>query len=185
MAKNRALTLVIILSCGIAATAQLVLGSPIPFINEDETDDSESVDADVISTITVIQPVALENRINAGINQTESVVTDSISSFDGLNRSSKVHGFRVQVFADNNQRSSQQEARSKAKLINERFPEYETYIVYNSPYWRLKVGDFKSEFEAETVADELKKAFPEFSREVRLVRDIVNVSSNKHLNDIE
>lgn len=156
----------------IRAQAQIVAVSEIPTATEIEQKDNDT--AEVISTITVIQPRSLEQRMNAGLQSDETSVDNSdVVGSDGV--ASKVQGFRVQVFADNNQRTSQLEARKKERQINERFPEYETYIVYNSPYWRLKVGDFKSEFQAESAADEIKRAFPEFSREVRIVRDIVNI----------
>lgn len=123
------------------------------------------------TSITVEQPDALTQRIQAGL-ATEDDERETDSDTEEVSR----QGFRVQVFSDNNQRTSQNEARTKEKLINERFPEFATYIVYNSPYWRLKVGDFRTEFDAETAADEIKHAFPEFAREVRIVRDRITIN---------
>lgn len=86
----------------------------------------------------------------------------------------KSAGYRVQVFSDNNVKSAKTEARSKAQAIQARLPQYRTYVVYQSPYWRLKVGDFLTLTEAENAADEIKKIFPSFSREVRVVKDRIN-----------
>lgn len=36
------------------------------------------------------------------------------------------------------------------------------------------MGDFKTQIEAESVADEIKSRFPSFAREVRVIRDRVN-----------
>ena len=78
------------------------------------------------------------------------------------------------MFSDNNARSAKSEARSKAQAISERIPQYRTYVVYQSPYWRLKVGDFTTATEAENAADMIKKMFPSYAREVRVVRDRIN-----------
>jgi hypothetical protein len=58
--------------------------------------------------------------------------------------------------------------------MNQAFPTYATYVAYASPYWRLRVGDFRSQYEAEKAAAEIRKAFPRYAKEVRVVRDRVN-----------
>lgn len=90
----------------------------------------------------------------------------------------RMAGYRVQVFSDNNPRTAKSEAGSKKRLIDARFPQYQTYVSYTSPYWRLKVGDFRTQQEANAAADELRKAFPAYSKEIRVVRDRVNISAN-------
>jgi len=87
-------------------------------------------------------------------------------------------GFRVQVFSDNNPRTAKSEAGSKQRAIASRFPQYQTYLRYTSPYWRLKVGDFRTRQEADAAAAELRKAFPSYSKEIRVVKDRINPSSN-------
>lgn len=88
-------------------------------------------------------------------------------------------GYRVQVFSDNNARTAKNEARSKSRNIGARFPQYRTYVMYTSPYWRLRVGDFTSETEAEAAAADLRRAFPAYSREIRVVRDRINLNNLK------
>ncbi len=87
----------------------------------------------------------------------------------------KTAGFRVQVFSDNNQRTAKNEARTKARIIGERFPELRTYVTYTSPYWRLKVGDFRTQRDAQAAADDIRQAFPSYGKEIRVVRDRVNL----------
>lgn len=140
------------------------------------------------STIRVIQPASLENIVttrhhispvqeetttaNHGDNST---IDNNSSSSQSSAPSTKTAGYRVQVFSDNNQRTAKGEARSKEKLLREAFPDYETYIVYTSPFWRLKVGDFKTIHEAEAAADAIRGHFASFAREIRVVRDRINV----------
>ncbi len=84
-------------------------------------------------------------------------------------------GYRIQVFSDNNARTAEREAHSKAAAISESFPQWGTYITYDSPYWRLRVGDFQTYEDATDAVMELKNAFPAYRRELRVVRDRIRI----------
>jgi hypothetical protein len=86
----------------------------------------------------------------------------------------KTVGYRVQVYADNNVRSAKSEARNRERAVSSAFPQHATYVSYASPYWRLRVGDFRSQYDAEKAAAEIRKTFPRYAREVRVVRDRIN-----------
>lgn len=88
----------------------------------------------------------------------------------------KMGGYRIQVFSDNNSRTAKSEARSRARDISAQFPQYATYVVYNAPYWRLRVGNFRTQEEANAAAHSLKAAFPSYSREIRVVKDTIILS---------
>lgn len=123
------------------------------------------------SIIEIIAPVGLEQRLSP------SEVVDAQSLLESKMGGSAVRsgGYRIQVFSDNNARSAKTEARTRARNISARFPQHRTYVVYNAPFWRLKVGDFRNQQEAQQAADEIKHAFPSYSREVRVVRDRVSI----------
>ena len=42
----------------------------------------------------------------------------------------------------------------------------------------LKVGDFRTQQEANDAADELRKAFPAYSKEIRVVRDRISLPND-------
>ncbi len=86
-------------------------------------------------------------------------------------------GYRVQVFSDNNPRTAKNEARSKSRVISARFPEYATYVVFASPYWRLRVGDFHSQEAAAEAAEAIKREFPSYGKEIHVVRDRINTAT--------
>ncbi len=130
--------------------------------------------------IYVNQPQQLENRLKKGsiptqANQQEDTQEEEA---DELSQQSqrKIGGYRVQVFSDNNPRTAKNEARAKAKQVSQAFRQYRAYVVFNAPYWRLRVGDFRTQEEAEAAATLIKKQFPGYSREVRVVRDRINVA---------
>ena len=136
-----------------------------------ETEVVTIVDHITSGTSNVInQPEALRKRLLPVEGVEEESKEEIARPVNG-----RMAGFRVQVFSDNNARTAKNEARSKQRIISSRFPQYQTYVMYTSPYWRLKVGDFRTQQDANAAADELRRAFPAYSKEIRVVRDRVTV----------
>jgi len=96
-------------------------------------------------------------------------------SADGDAQYYKMRGFKIQAFSGNNQRSSRDEANSKQRVIKNAFPELDTVVLFESPFWRLRVGNFETRSEANRVMEELKKQFPSFGREMYVVVDEIKV----------
>lgn len=90
----------------------------------------------------------------------------------------KIQGFRTQVFSGNNQRESKDEAFSKEKEIKELFPDLPTYVTYTAPFWKLRVGDFRSHEEAYHVLRQLMAAFPSYAKEMYIIREEVKIPLN-------
>lgn len=65
-------------------------------------------------------------------------------------------GYRVQLFFDSD-RKSVDDARSR--FISS-YPKVDSYVIYNAPNYFLKVGDFRTQLEAEKVKDALMREFP-------------------------
>lgn len=86
----------------------------------------------------------------------------------------KMAGYRVQVYSDGNQRTAKAQAQQKAAMVSSRFPHMRTYASYSAPFWRLRVGDFRTRREADNAAASLRSAFPSFRNEIRVVRDRIN-----------
>lgn len=89
--------------------------------------------------------------------------------------SGRMAGYRIQVYSDGNQRNAKKQTQLKAAQVSRRFPNMRTYISYSAPFWRLRVGDFRSRSEADAAAAQLRQAFPAFRNEIRIVRDRVNI----------
>ncbi len=133
------------------------------------------------ATVTLEQPEALLNRLRAtepkaeGENpDAESTEAEEKEEAPVYRSKGKIVGYRVQVYADNNVRVAKGEARQRERAISRRFPAMTTYVAYASPYWRLRVGDFRTQAEAEKAAADIRRAFPGYAREVRIVRDRIN-----------
>lgn len=160
----------------IAAIAVLITTTLPGFSNEPDSVISQSINASGV--ISVFQPSGLETRLHknaqAAGNSAEATEENSDQNGEVKAPQRKTGGYRVQVFSDNNPRTAKNEARAKAKEVSMAFPQYRSYVVFTAPYWRLRVGDFRSHEEAEAAATLIKKRFPTMGREVRVVRDRIN-----------
>lgn len=134
------------------------------------------------SSVTVAAPEQLLRR--AAASAADAPGENAETSADGENTESeatetrhkggKTIGYRVQVYADNNVRSAKSEARQRERMVGGTFPQWDTYVTYASPYWRLRIGDFRTQYEAEKAAADIRRQFPRYAKEVRVVRDRVN-----------
>jgi Sporulation related domain. len=86
----------------------------------------------------------------------------------------KTSGYRINVFSGNT-KESKNNALAIEKNIKESFPDLSTYVTYSSPIWRLRVGDFPIREEAVLLMQELKKAFPSYGKEMKVVTDEIRV----------
>jgi hypothetical protein len=82
-------------------------------------------------------------------------------------------GYRIQVISTNN-RTKAMEAKTR---IYQHFPELKAYLMYQSPYFKLKVGNFTEREEAESYLQDILTLFP---TGVYVVRDIVEVKPEKN-----
>lgn len=90
----------------------------------------------------------------------------------------KIDGFRIQVFGDGrNQGSLESRARARGNAVAAKFPKYrgQVYSYSSSPNWYTRVGNFRTQAEASAALAELKRAFPQFAGEMRIVKSQIVV----------
>lgn len=141
---------------------------------------SGSVDSDAVILPSIVERI---NTIEPGKGRVK-VVQDKLVD-NRIGRPKKVatlrdeymemSGWRVQVFAGNNQRTSKEEAFQKETEIKLSFPEMPTYVQYTAPFWRLRVGDFRTYMDASDVLATLKRSFPSFGREMSIIKETILV----------
>jgi hypothetical protein len=84
-------------------------------------------------------------------------------------------GFRVQVFSSNAQKTAKDEAFKIEKDLKAAFPEQAIYVNYASPFWKVRIGDFKTQEEANAFRALLLSEFPSFKSETYVVRDQIKI----------
>jgi hypothetical protein len=81
-------------------------------------------------------------------------------------------GYRLLVIITN-KRDEAVEAKTKVYTF---FPELKSYLIYQSPYFKLKVGNFKERKDAEEYRERLQKYFP---KGVFIMNDTIEVKPEK------
>ncbi|MDD2527510.1 MAG: SPOR domain-containing protein [Lentimicrobiaceae bacterium] len=77
-----------------------------------------------------------------------------------LNRhQSTLDGWRVQIFFDSGANSKSRATESLNRFSN-RYPETGAYLSFKEPYFRVRVGDFRTRLEAEGFLQEIHALYP-------------------------
>ncbi len=123
--------------------------------------------------ITVTQPAALSRLLVRQHTVTGDESTSDKAPHQAVATSRT--GYRVQVYDDNNPRTARRNAEAYHARMTAEFPYMKTYVSFNSPYWCVKAGDFRTRAEAEAAMAEIRRAFPALSAYLRVIRDRINV----------
>ncbi|ODT55308.1 MAG: hypothetical protein BGP01_13355 [Paludibacter sp. 47-17] len=100
----------------------------------------------------------------------EKIVSDNTTGAGAY-----THGYRVQVFSSNAQRTAKDEAFDIERRLREAFPDMGIYVSYSSPFWKVRIGNFQTANEAKEFAEELLVLFPRLKSTTYTVRDrIIN-----------
>lgn len=69
-------------------------------------------------------------------------------------------GYRVQIFFESGNYSKTKALGVKARFIS-LYPDIPVYVIYQEPYYRVRVGNFRSKLEAYAFKEKIKKDFAE------------------------
>lgn len=123
--------------------------------------------------VVVLQPVSLEKMLYPVVSDASALSADG----EGRQQASASRtGYRIQVFDDNNPRTAAAHAKQREQQVRAAFPHLRAYVSFNSPYWRVKVGDFRTRGEAEAAMEEIREVFPQYGAYLRIVPDKINIS---------
>lgn len=123
--------------------------------------------------VVVIQPDALNRLLMPVVTEASGSVSDAETRQQSA---ASRTGFRIQVFDDNNPRTAAAQAKQREQQVRTAFPHLRAYVSFNSPYWRVKVGDFRTRGEAEAAMEEIREVFPQYGAYLRIVPDKINIS---------
>ncbi|MFY8004165.1 MAG: SPOR domain-containing protein [Chitinophagaceae bacterium] len=99
-------------------------------------------------TVIVLQDPRIEilAQKQAQINKRSAMLTSS-----GMYK-----GFRLQVASTQNR----EEAFKLKTLLISRFPNHKSYILFQSPYFKVRIGNFLKREDAEKLRQQMQKQFP-------------------------
>lgn len=109
-------------------------------------------------TVPARLPLFEELEPEVEVHQSESVNQLLLSRTMGVERKYEAvqNGFRIQVYSSNNQRVAARESSEIAEKVRNLSLGLDIYRTYNAPFWRVRVGNFRTQDEANEVMDELK-----------------------------
>lgn len=159
----------------------LSLSCPLAWSQNQETDSSPERDEqiNVIQKIMessdgnveiLIDEELLEKILTPPTSHKKNTASPKQTLRPGLNR---IGGYRIQVFSDGrNQHSLESRARARGNAITAKFPKYrgQVYTFSSAPNWYTRVGNFRTAGEANEALTELRRNFPAFADEMRVVK---------------
>lgn len=105
-------------------------------------------------------------------DSTVSVLLDEAIS--GKKEVVEIDGYRVQVFSTNKQQSGKAEALEVEALLKDQVNQT-IYVQYTSPFWKVRIGDFRTYDEAREYKKIFVLQFPDLQGNTYIVRDKVQV----------
>nr|WP_294861124.1 hypothetical protein [uncultured Fluviicola sp.] len=104
--------------------------------------------------ITVLSLISVFG--NAQVTIVKDSRIDDLVRMQGQSTTPEINGYRLQLAFDTN-KSFIDDARSKFVSM---FPKVDTYVEFIAPHYFLKVGDFRTQLEAEKVKTATAAQFP-------------------------
>ena len=92
------------------------------------------------------------------VNQSRTM-RSALDSYVSNNAAKKLSGYRIRVYFDNGQ-SARTRSESIARSISNAFPGIGVYRTFESPNFKVCVGDFRTKDEALKVYHSLKATYP-------------------------
>ena len=111
------------------------------------------VEVEKDSLISLLQEFRAENGINPTTARMVSLGSKVVDKKSG--KRVKVRGFRVQIFSG----SSRSNAYAVQSQFQSAYRDIGSYVTYEEPNYRVKVGDFRSRAEATNFMRELRSKY--------------------------
>lgn len=149
-----------------------------------------ALDISTAEAQTISQKITeLERREADGSHVTveqQASVGEAVRATEAAMRISKVNGYRVVIYFDNEQYANNR-ANSVLKSFKNKYPYINAYLVYESPYFKVSVGDCVTMEEAvvllNTIIGDYPKAFPKHE-EIKIAQ-LQNVRRRVEIDDAQ
>ncbi|MEZ5195922.1 MAG: SPOR domain-containing protein [Bacteroidales bacterium] len=70
-----------------------------------------------------------------------------------------IEGWRIQIFFEAGNFSKTQAIEAKAEFVS-KYPELRNYLIFQEPYYKVRIGDYRTKIEAEKVLKEIIGDYP-------------------------
>lgn len=115
---------------------------------------------DSLPGVQVVQDSAMSVLLDAAVNGRHEMV--------------EIDGFRVQVYSSNQQQTAKTEALELETRLKDKVDQT-IYVQYLPPFWKVRVGDFRTYEEAKDYKKQFTQMFPSMVGNTYIVRDKILV----------
>lgn len=105
-------------------------------------------------------------------DSTVSVLLDE--AVNGKKDLVEIDGYRVQIFSSNKQQTAKAAALEMEEQMKDQINQT-MYVQYQSPFWKVRIGDFRTYDEAKEYKKTLVQQFPDLQGNTYIVRDKILV----------
>ena len=109
----------------------------------------------VLTCLLSISCVAQEGVMM--LNQSTKIDTLIMKQRQIHAKDNTIDGFRVQIFMELGN-DALRHADSVKNVFSEKYPDIPIYLIFGQPYYRLRIGDFRTRLEAENMYQQVKKS---------------------------
>lgn len=132
-------------------------------------DETDSID------IPQMRLLITETMENAVVYQDEAITRLLDERVNGAQDTlTEVSGYRVQVYSSNRQQIAKQEALTLEKQLSQQI-DVPVYVQYTPPFWKVRLGNFETQSEAQEYKNEFVKTHPQLQGETYIVRDQIQI----------
>lgn len=86
----------------------------------------------------------------------------------------ELDGYRVQVYSSNQQQTAKAEALNLEDKLKDKINQT-VYVQYIPPFWKVRIGDFRTYNEAKEYKNEFVELYPKLMGDTYIVRDKIQV----------
>lgn len=111
----------------------------------------------LFTTAAFSQEVTVSNKDSSVIITKDTKLDELIAKQKEQNLATQsMHGFRIQIYFGGTRQKA-----SETKLeFNGKYPDIPAYISYQQPNFKVRIGDYRSRFEAQKFLKEIEGMFP-------------------------
>lgn len=121
------------------------------------------------------RPLLVDEMPNAVVHQSSEVRDLLDSRINGVETQMvDMDGYRLQIYSSNRQQQAKLEA-EQIKQNLEKEIDMPIYILSDQPFWKVRIGNFKSISEASAFKEEFVQRFPHLQASTYVVRDKIQV----------
>lgn len=123
--------------------------------------------------LTFVGAIAAQNANQRTLSNNATLISNCDLDFllskhkENNEKTDEMEGYRIQIVY-NSDRSAVYEKKSK---VYQEFYEFKSYIVYDQPYYKLRIGDFETRLEARKYLEEVLNFFPT----AFIVKDVIKI----------